>query len=66
MLQSANSVGETSVPAVKLAPGVLPDDDGELFNWLSGYSFRGSNRRVRRQVNRMNAYRAALDIPGAR
>lgn len=60
VVQSANTVGETSVPVVRTA------DDGELFNWLSGYSFRGSNRRVQRQVDRMNSYRAALDIPATR
>ncbi|MEV6281949.1 DinB family protein [Kribbella sp. NPDC051770] len=49
---SANSVG---VPAVRVAG----EDDGELFNWLSGYALRGSNRRVRRQVERMNEYFAA-------
>jgi hypothetical protein len=48
--ESGNTVGTTLVPVVRTAR------DGYLINWLSGYSWKGDNRRVRRQVAQMSDF----------
>lgn len=48
--ESGNTVGVTLVPVVRT------EEDGYLVNWLSGYSWKGGNRRVRRQVGQMSRF----------
>lgn len=50
------SLGSTAIPYVELADPPSPEEPGVVLSCLSGYTFRGRNRRVTRQTAKLRQY----------
>ncbi|MEV6413306.1 PH domain-containing protein [Kribbella sp. NPDC051718] len=50
------SLGATAIPYVELADPPSPEEPGILLTCLSGYTFRGRNRRVTRQTTKLRQH----------